>query len=314
MRIAVYGTGGVGGYFGGRLAEAGYDVVFVARGDHLKAIQSSGLRVDSILGDFVISPAQATDNPSEIGEVDVVLLAVKAWQVQEAAKAIRPLIGMATCVLPLQNGVEAPDILADELGPEHVLGGLCGIISFVAGPGHIRHTAESEPFVTFGEYDNRPSDRTSNLLKAFVAAGVKTQIAPNIQVALWQKLILIVSLSSIGAITRTPVGIWRAIPETRGMYNDVVHEVYAVAQALGIAVPEEHVQTVINWPDRLEPAATTSLQRDIAEGYPSELEEQVGVVVRLGRELGVDPPVHTFIYNSLLPSERQARGESSAAG
>ena len=139
---------------------------------------------------------------------------------------------------------------------------------------------------------------------------MKTQIAPNIQVALWQKLILIVSLSSIGAITRTPVGIWRAIPETRGMYNDVVHEVYAVAQALGIAVPKEHVQTVINWPDRLEPTATTSLQRDIAEGYPSELEEQIGVVVRLGRELGVDTPVHTFIYNSLLPSERQARGES----
>jgi 2-dehydropantoate 2-reductase len=310
MRIAVYGAGGVGGYFGGRLAEAGYDVVFIARGDHLKAIQSSGLRVESILGDFVISPAQATDKPSEIGEVDVVLLAVKAWQVREAAKSIRPFIGGATCVLPLQNGVEAPDFLADELGPEHVLGGLCGIISFVAGPGHIRHTAESEPFVTFAEYDNRPSDRTSNLLEAFEAAGVKTQIAPNIQVALWQKLILIVSLSSIGAITRTPVGVWRAVPESRGMYNDVVHEVYAVAQALGIAVPEEHVQTVVNWPDRLEPAATTSLQRDIAEGYPSELEEQVGVVVRLGRELGVDTTTHTFIYNSLLPSECQARGES----
>jgi 2-dehydropantoate 2-reductase len=313
MRIAVFGTGGVGGYFGGRLAEAGNDVIFIARGDHLKAIQSSGLRVDSILGDFVITPAQATDDPSEIGEVDVVLLAVKAWQVREAAKTIRPLLGRATCVLPLQNGVEALDILADELGPEHALGGLCGVVAFVAGLGHISHVAESEPFVTFGERDNRSSDRTTNLLEAFVAAGVKTQIAPNIQVALWQKLILIVSLSSIGAITRTPVGTWRAVPETRAMYNDVVREVYTVAQAHGIDVPEEHVQTVINWPDRLEAAATTSLQRDITEGYPSELEEQVGVVVRLGRELGVDTNMHTFIYNSLLPSERQARGEISAA-
>ena len=129
--IAVFGTGGVGGYFGGRLAEAGNDVVFVARGDHLRAIQSDGLRVDSILGDFLITPAQATDDPSTIGEVDVVILGVKAWQVRDAAKAIRPLIGPNTCVLPLQNGVEAPDNLADELGPEHVLGGLCGIISFV---------------------------------------------------------------------------------------------------------------------------------------------------------------------------------------
>jgi len=311
MRIAVFGTGGVGGYFGGRLAQAGHDVAFVARGEHLKAIRTDGLRVDSILGDFVVAPAQVTDDPSQIGEVDVVLLGVKAWQVREAARAIRPLVGAHTCVLPLQNGVEAADHLAAELGPAHALGGLCGVISFVAAPGRIRHSAESEPFVTFGELDNRPSERTSRLLEAFLGAGVKTQIAPNIRVALWQKLMLIVSLSSIGAITRTPIGIWRAVPQTRSMYNEVVREVYAVARARSIAVPEEYVQTVDKWPDRLEPGATTSLQRDIAEGRPSELEEQIGVVVRTGREAGVEPTVHTFIYHSLLPAELHARGKAT---
>jgi 2-dehydropantoate 2-reductase len=311
MRIAVFGTGGVGGYFGGRLAQAGHAVAFIARGEHLKAIRASGLRVDSLLGDFVVAPAQATDDPSQIGEVDVVLLGVKAWQVRDAARAIRPLVGAHTCVLPLQNGVEAPDHLAAELGSAHALGGLCGVISFVAGPGHIRHTAESEPFVTFGELDDRPSERTSRLLKAFLDAGVKTQIAPNIRVALWQKLMLIVSLSGIGAITRTPIGVWRAVPQTRSLYSEVVREVYSVARARGIAVPEEHLQTVDNWPDRLEPGATTSLQRDIAEGRPSELEEQIGVVIRTGREVGVEPAVHTFIYHSLLPCELRARGKAA---
>lgn len=311
MRIAVFGTGGVGGYFGGRLAQAGHDVVFVARGAHLEAIRAHGLRVDSILGDFVVAPAQATDDLSEVGEVDVVLLGVKAWQVQEAAGAIRPLVGPHTCVLPLQNGIEAADHLSAELSPAHILGGLCGVISFVAGPGHIRHTAESEPFVTIGELDNRPSERTSRLLKAFQEAGVKCQIAPNIQIALWQKLILIVSFSSIGAITRTPVGIWRAVPQTRRMYNDIVREVYTVARARGIAVPEEHIQTALKLPDRLEPEATTSLQRDIASGRPSELEQQIGVVVRTGREVDVEPTVLTFIYQSLLPCELQARGKAA---
>ncbi len=312
MRIAVFGTGGVGGYFGGRLAQAGHDVAFVARGEHLRAIRTKGLRVDSILGDFVVAPVHVTDDPSQIGEVDAVLLGVKAWQVREAARAIRPLVGAHTCVLPLQNGVEASDHLAAELGSAQVLGGLCGVISFVAGPGHIRHSAESEPFVTFGELDNKPSERTSRLLEAFRDAGVKTQIAPDIRVALWQKLMLIVSLSGIGAITRTPIGIWRAVPQTRSMYKDVVREVYSVARARGIALPEEHVQTVENWPDRLEAGATTSLQRDIAEGRPSELEEQIGVVGRTGREGGVEPTVHRFIYHSLLPCELQARGKAPA--
>jgi 2-dehydropantoate 2-reductase len=313
MRIAVFGTGGVGGYFGGRLAQAGCDVVFLARGAHLDAIKARGLKVDSILGDFIVTDAQATDDPSKAGEVDVVLVCVKAWQVRDAARPIRALVGPGTCVVPLQNGVEAADQLAAELGPARVLGGLCGVISFVAGPGHIRHAAESEPFVTIGELDNRSSERTSRLLAAFQRAGVKAQIAADIRVALWQKLMLIASMGGIGAITRAAVGVWRDVAETHAMYNAVVREVYAVGRARGLAVPETHVQTVTNWPDRLEPEGTTSLQRDIAAGRPSELEQLIGVVVRGGRETGVATPLTAFIYQSLLPGELQARARSTVA-
>jgi len=307
MRIAVFGTGGVGGYFGGRLAKSGQNVWFIARGGHLKAIRGRGLRVDSILGDFIVAPAKATDDPNEIGEVDCVLLGVKAWQVREAARAVRPLIGRETCVLPMQNGVEAPEIIAAELGAEHALGGLCGVISFVAGPGHIRHTAETEPFVTFGELDNSRTERTSALLRAFQSAGVKAEVARDIRVALWHKLMLIASLSSIGAITRTPIGVWRSVPQTRALYSAVLQEVFAVAKASGVAVEEEHAKTVERWPERLDAQATTSLQRDMAAGRPSELEEQIGVVVRIGRSFATQTPILEFIYHSLLPAERLAR-------
>ena len=312
MKVAVFGTGGVGGYFGGRLALAGGDVHFLARGAPLEAIKTRGLKVDSILGDFVVKDAKATDDPSQVGEADVVLLGVKAWQVRDAARAVRPMIGARTCILPLQNGVEAADELTAELPAQHVIGGLCGVISFIAGPGHIRHTAEREPFVTFGELDDRSTERTARLLEAFQKAGVKSTIATDIRVALWQKLMLIAPMSSIGAITRAAVGAWRDVPQTRTMFGDAVREVYAVARARGVAVPPAHVQTVTNFPDRLEAGATTSLQRDLAEGRRSELEQQIGVVVRMGRDTGVQTPLHAFVYHSLLPGELQAR--SPAAG
>ena len=154
MRIAIFGTGGVGGYFGGRLAQNGADVVFIARGEHLQAMRQHGLKIDSIKGDFVVHPIQATDDPEKIDPVDVVLVGVKAWQVSEAAQAMRPMVGPETFVVPLLNGVEAPTQLAEVLGAEHVVGGLCGCISFIAGPGHIRHVG-ADPFIHFGELDNR---------------------------------------------------------------------------------------------------------------------------------------------------------------
>ena len=186
MKIAIFGTGGVGGYFGARLAQGGEDVIFIARGEHLRAIQTSGLRVDSLNGDFVVNPAKATDDVSEIGPVDQVIVGVKAWQVPDAALAIRPLLGLNTTVLPLQNGVDAVPQLTAELGSAVVIGGLCKIVSFVVAPGHIRH-AGFAPSIVIGELDNQRTDRIVEIEKTFNDAAIETAIAANIHVALWMK-------------------------------------------------------------------------------------------------------------------------------
>ncbi len=308
MRFAVFGAGGIGGYLGGRLSQAGEDVAVIARGDHLAAIRDRGLRVDSIKGDFVFKPSIATDNPAEVGTVDVVILGVKAWQVTEAAEAMRPMIGQDTCVLPIQNGVEAASQLAAVLGEGAVLGGLGGIVSFIVGPGHIRHIA-AEPFVRFGEIDNHPSPRAERLLQAFGRAGVQADIPPNIQAALWQKLMFIAGISGVGAVTRVPAGVWRSLPETWGMAKEIVHETESVARAHGIVLTGDEAKTALAQLERLSSDSTVSMQRDIMEGRPSELEVQNGAVVRLGLEVGVPTPVNTFIYYSLLPQEMKARGQ-----
>jgi 2-dehydropantoate 2-reductase len=308
MRIAVFGAGGVGGYFGGRLAQAGEDVVFIARGDHLKAMVTHGLRVDSVKGDFVLKPVKATDDPAKAGIVDVILVGVKAWQVTNAAEAMRPMVGPETFVLPLQNGLEAPTQLAAVLGDQHVLGGLCGLSTYIVGPGHIRH-AGADPFVRFGELDNRPSDRVKRLQKVFERAGVIAKIPKDIHVALWMKFLLITAWSGVGALTRTPLGVWRSLPETRQMAESALQEIIRVAQARDIALPENAMPTTMKVYDSLPPDITSSMQRDIAEGRPSELDAQIGAVVRFGKEADVATPLHRLIYNSLLPMELRARGQ-----
>jgi 2-dehydropantoate 2-reductase len=308
MRISIFGTGAVGGYFGGRLSQAGENVIFIARGDHLKAMLNHGLRVDSINGDFVMQQVQATDDPSKIGEVDMVLVGVKAWQVAEAAEAMRPMIGPKTLVLPMQNGIEAPTQLSAVLGKRHVLGGLCGLFCYVAGPGHIVH-AGTDPFVKFGELDNRQSRRVERLLDTFKKAGVSADIPPNIQVAMWVKFLMITVWSAMGAVTRAPAGVWRSLPETRQVAEQSLQEILAVAAALNISLPENMRQKIMAIYDGLAPQSTASLQRDVMEGRPSELEAQIGAVVRFGKEAGVETPLFTFIYNSLLPMELRARGQ-----
>jgi len=308
MRIAVFGAGGVGGYFGGRLAQAGEDVVFIARGDHLKAMLTHGLRVDSVKGDFMLKPVKATDDPVQAGIVDVILVGVKAWQVTNAAEAMRQMVGPETFVLPLQNGLEAPTQLAAVLGDQHVLGGLCGLSTFIVGPGHIRH-AGAEPFVRFGELDNRPSDRVKRLQKVFERAGVIAKIPQDIQVALWMKFLFITAWGGVGAVTRTPLGVWRSLPETRQMAESALQEITIVAQARDITLPENAMPMTMNSYDSLPPDITSSMQRDIAEGRPSELDAQIGAVVRFGKDADVATPLHRLIYNSLLPMELRARGE-----
>ncbi|MCH7736392.1 MAG: 2-dehydropantoate 2-reductase [Chloroflexi bacterium] len=308
MRIAIFGAGGIGGYLGGRLSQAREEVVLIARGEHLQAIREHGLKVDSIKGDFVATPALATDNPAEAGIVDAVILGVKAWQVVDAAEAMRPMIGPNTFVVPLQNGVEAPGQLASVLGEQAVVVGLGGLVSYIVGPGHIRH-AGGEPFVSFGESDDSTSERTQNLLQVFHNAGVQADIPSNIHAALWWKLAFMSANSGVGAITRVPIGQWRSVPGSWEMAQRVVREVLAVAAGRGIEMPGDALASTIARLENSPAGMTTSMQRDLMEGRPSELEVQNGAVVRLGLEAGVPTPVNTFIYHSLLPQEMKAQGK-----
>lgn len=309
MKIAVFGAGAVGGYFGGRLAQSEEEVIFIARGNHLQVMKKDGLKIDSISGDFIVQPVRATDNPEEAGIVDVVLVAVKAWQVPDAAAAMQPMVGPETVVIPLQNGVEAPSQLAAVLGQEHVLGGLCGLISYIVEPGHIRH-AGTDPFIRFGEMDNSRSDRVELLQDVFErTSGITASIPADIHAAMWQKFLLITAWSGLGAITRTPIGIFRSQPGTRQMLEQIIIEICAVARARDISLPGDVAAKTMKFLDALPSAGTASMQRDIMDGKPSELETQTGAVVRFGREAGVETPVNTFIYNSLLPMEMRARDQ-----
>jgi 2-dehydropantoate 2-reductase len=300
MRIAIFGTGGVGGYFGGRLAKAGENVTFIARGEHLRAMRESGLKVDSLEDGFSVNPVNATDDPSEVGHVDLVVLGVKAWQVTEAAHKMRPMVGATTVVVPLQNGVDAPAQLADVLGVERVLGGLCRIVSFVVGPGHIKH-AGFDPTVTLGELNNQPSARLEKVHTTFTRAGIKTLIADNFEVALWTKFLFIASFSGVGAMTGKAAGELRTDPMIRAQLIKAMEEIYALARARNIDMPADSVEKGMANADRLPADGTSSMQRDIADGKPSELESQTGAVVRMAREMGVAVPTHELIYSKLKP-------------
>jgi 2-dehydropantoate 2-reductase len=307
MRIAIIGAGGVGGYFGGRLAQAGYDIAFLARGATLDALRTHGLRVDSVLGDFAVSPVNATDDPTSIGPVDAILMAVKAWQIPEAAAQIGPMLGEDTMVVPLENGIYAPEVLSEIVGARHVAGGLCAIVSFSVAPGHIRHAA-AEPVVMFAELDNSRSERVERLRAAFAEAGVNVEVPPDIRRSMWTKFLFIATLSGIGALTRVPIGVWRADVELRAIADQSLREVLQLAIARGIDLGEDAIERTWQRYDGLAPDSTSSMQRDIMEGKPSELEAQLGAVVWLARESGVEVPVTAMIYHALVPQERRARG------
>ncbi len=310
MRVAVFGTGGVGAYFGARLAEVGNEVVFVARGDHLDAIRAHGLRVDSVLGDMLVKPAAASDSAAGVGPVDFVLLGVKTWQVAGVAPALKPLLGPETLVVPLQNGVETAELLAAELGAQHVAGGVCGGICFIVAPGHVKHIG-GVTFIKFGELDRTKSARVERLRTEFAKAKVDTAVPDDIRVSLWEKLMLVVPFGGIGAVSRAPIGVLTKTPETRALLVAGMREIAAVAAAQGVRLSPETLERTLAMLDRTTPAGTSSLQRDIAAGKPSELDAWTGAVVRLGAATGVRTPLHAFIYAALLPLERRARGETA---
>ena len=307
------GAGAVGGYFGGRLAESGEDVVFIARGDHLTALSDAGLRVDSPNGDLVLGSVEVSDDPSAVGTVDAVLVCVKTWQVPEVAETMGPMIGADTVILPLENGVEAANQLAVVHGDDHVLGGMCRIMSKIVEPGHIAHVG-IEPFVALGELDNRPSERVERLARALERAGVTVETPADIRAAVWGKFLFVASFSGVGAVTRSPVGKLRSVSETREMLESAMREIHSVADANGVELGEDAVSRTMAFIDGLPAEGTSSMQRDILEGRPSELEAHSGVVVRLGRAAGVPTPIHQFVYAALLPMEIDARRDLVSNG
>jgi 2-dehydropantoate 2-reductase len=304
LKVAVYGPGGVGGYFGAVLARAGNAVSLIARGEHLKAIRANGLRIQTPKEEFTITPAAASDNPADIGPVDIVLVGVKAWQVPEVARAMRPLLKSGTRVVPLQNGVEAADDLAKVLGCENVLGGLCRIIASIAAPGIIK-IGPMEPVVVLDGADQE--DNAKALYDAFRAAGVNVQKAPDIQAAVWEKLLFIAAVSGVGSVSRANVGEVRQSLPTRTLLQQVMEEVAAVAAKRGVRLADDIVTRTLAFIDGMPGEGTASMQRDIAAGRPSELEAIIGSVTRLGSAAGVPTPATQFIYASLLPQEIRAR-------
>jgi 2-dehydropantoate 2-reductase len=310
MRIAVYGAGGAGGHFGARLAAAGEDVVVIARGAHLEAIRSDGLVVETPEGEIRARPVLASADPGDVARADAVLLGVKTWQVKDAGRAMAPALSGGTFVVPLQNGVEAGDQLRRAVGEERIVGGLCATFSYVVAPGRIRSLGAHHS-VRFGELNRMPSERTERLRAAFERAGVRATIPPDIHVSLWEKFLFVVPFGSVGAYRRAPIGETRSDPESRGMLERGMREILALARARGIPLAEEAVPNALGFIDALDPSGTASLQRDLAEGRPSELEAWTGAVVRLGREAGVPTPLHDEIYAALLPLERAARGRIS---
>ena len=307
MRIAVIGAGGVGGAFGVALAKAGADVTFVARGAHLAAMREKGLRIEGGRGETHLAPAQATDNPASIGPVDLVLFCVKLWDVESAGAAIRPLIGPATAVIPLQNGIDASERLSPILGDTAVMGGVAMISATIAEPGIIRQTGTFMRLV-FGELDGRITPRGQDFLALCQSAGFDATLSDRITTELWMKFVLLASNAAITAATRQPVGRLRDDPDIAPYFAAAYQEVADVAKAKGIVLPADAVAKITAGNRAAPPAMMASMAVDLIRGNRMELPWLSGKVVELGRELGVSTPVHAMLYAMLKPYMNGAPG------
>ena len=307
MNIVIYGTGGVGGYFGARLAQAGNNVTFIARGKHLEAIQKKGLQLKSTKGNYLVYPANATSTILGINNIDLILICVKTWQLNEVAKKIKPVLKESTLVISLLNGVENADVLCENLDKKHVLGGLCKVVSKVEDYGVIKHVSY-EPTIVFGELNNEKTKRVLQLEQIFLNAGITTKLASDIQKEIWTKFLFITTISAIGALTRATIGEMIASNEIRKIMLQTAKEILTIANAKNINLPDNIIKKQFQVIENQSYNTTSSLQRDIMEGKPSELEAQNGTIVKMGKELGISTPVNTFIYHCLLPQENKARG------
>ena len=316
MKIGVVGAGGVGAYFAAVLARAGNEVHILSTARHVEPIRARGLQVttgDGISG-FTVHPAGITTDASQIGVCEAVIVASKAGQVREVMRSAAPLIGKETAVLPLQNGVTAIAQITEGVGEGHALGGVCMIISYLVEPGVVHHVG-GQPAITFGEVDSSVSKRVLDLQVALEEARVQAKISENILTDIWRKFMLITSYGGVGALSGEPVGRTRSNELSRSLVKDAMQEVAHLATALNIPLGESDVDAMMAQFDAFEPDSTASMQRDLAAGRLSEIEEQSGAVVRIAAQQGVPVPIHDTIYRALKLRDGAAlAGAGQAAG
>jgi 2-dehydropantoate 2-reductase len=309
MKIAVMGAGGVGGYFGARLAAGGQDVHFIARGAHLQAIRQQGLRVRSPLGDLHLAHAAATDDPAQVGEVDIVLLGVKLWDTGSAARRLAPMIGRDTLVISFQNGVTKDEILRDVVGAEHVAGGVCYIAATIAEPGVIQHANTLQKLV-FGAYGAAGSPKLQAFLRACEAAGIEARISEDIAREIWEKFVFLVGLSATTTALRQPIGCVRSGSASRALLLAVMSEASAVGRARGVALSPGFAEDRLAFCDTLPEGMSSSMHHDLQHGHRLELDWLSGEVVRRGRALGVATPFNQAVCAVLEPYAQGRRAAS----
>ena len=298
--FAIMGSGGMGGYIGAKLSQAGYQVSFVARGAHLDAMKKNGLKIEEPDATFVIDPIRATNDPKNIGPVDFVLFCVKLWDTESAGEQCRDLVGPDTAVLSMQNGVDAEPTLNSILGPEHVMGATSEIGANIIEPGFVRRFT---PFaiIRFGEFDQIRSKRSIQFSEAITAAGLGAEHVDSINLTIWDKFLWLVGASALNCVTRQPFGPVREDPDTRALLRQIMEEVMFVANAKGIPLTNENIETRLDYIDSLPGQAKVSMALDLERGNRLELPWLSGTAIRMGRELNVPTPANNVIYAALKP-------------
>jgi 2-dehydropantoate 2-reductase len=300
MRMAVMAAGAVGGYFGGRMAAAGHDVTFIARGAHRDAIRRHGLRIESALGDLHLKDLNVTDDPKQVGPVDVVLFAVKLWDTETAGEQTRPLVGSNTRVITLQNGVDSVERLAPILGDDVTIGGATYIVTTIAKPGVIRHTgARAE--VRCGRLDRRPDAVLAGYVQQMKAANIEITLTDHMLLDIWKKFVLLSGTSGITASTRRPLGVIRDDEDMRAFFYRLMRETIGVGRAAGVEFPPDFAAELDRWVASFPPTMKASMANDLDAGRRLELDWLAGKIVALGRKYGIATPGHEAVYAILKP-------------
>jgi 2-dehydropantoate 2-reductase len=308
MKIAVMGSGGVGGFYGGHLAHVGCDVTFVARGAHLKAMREHGLKIESAAhGDIHVPKVKVTEDPATIGPVDLVIIAVKLWDIETTANAIKPIVGPHTGVLSLQNGVIKDDILRRAFGDKAVMGGVGYVATHISRPGVIHQTGTLQRLL-FGEYDGSRSERAETLYAAALRTGIEPELSADIRKTLWEKYVFLVGLSGSTTTMRSTIGPIRENPQTRAFLHDLMRETVAVGRAHGVALPGDYADQRMTFADSVAPDMTSSMHHDLEGGNRLEVAWLSGGVLQLGKAVKVPTPANRAVWDMLALHADGRRG------